>query len=125
MTVKDNEREIQHIKNSLDKLAHIVIGNGDEGMDEELRSVRRDQELMKSDIAEIKDTVNKMKPLISDFSAMKKAVFDKLELNALGEKKQPNWFVDKVLPGLLQAILVAIGTAFFVLVVLHFQELTG
>lgn len=97
----------------IDKLERTVFGNGDPGMDENVRNLVRD-------VADIKKQVDRIAantgPTYSEMEALKRAIFDKLDLDALGNPRQYDadnhpsrrFTDDKKLPPIVVDILKAI-----------------
>ena len=120
-TAAQNAKEIAYLKQILDKLTKIVVGNGEPGMDEDVREIKRRLGSVESDMKEVKR-------MLQDAVGYAGVKFD--ARNHPGRRAEDNgeasenWFVNRVLPGLVQYMLIAIGTTIFVLIVTHIEEIT-
>jgi len=71
-----------------------------------------------------------MKPTVSDVKELKKALYEKFNINAVKKEQGPadrflSWFGDKVAPNLLTSVIQIVVVLFVVLSVLHYYELAG
>jgi hypothetical protein len=129
VTVATNKERIDRLEKRQDKTDNTLFGNGSPGMDEDVRTLTNDVGQMKddikaikNDIQSIKDDINLQKPVISELASLKKAIFTKFGIDAQGAtEKLTLW--EKIKPGLVEKLIIAVSTAFAVLVVSHWTEL--
>jgi len=112
MTVATNTERIN-------RLEKIVVGNGEPGMDEDLRTVKRVVAEIKKDVAHVKDTYSDIKLFWSVYR-----IRENLDAqgNPLEKEKEPEflsfaWMKRYIFPGLVEKAIIAISTAAFVLIV--------
>lgn len=74
------------------KLENTIYGGDEPGMRENMRTLARESEAQGKDIAEIKEELKKISghtgPTRSELEALKRAIFEKLDLDALGNSKE-------------------------------------
>ena len=98
-TVAQNAREIQENREAILHIRKVLVGNnGDPGMDEDLRDVKRELELLKiestkntNQITEMNNTIALLKGVPSDLKELRKALYAKFELNAMGGEEKDIW----------------------------------
>ena len=118
MTVATNKERI-------DKLERIVVGNGDPGMDEDVRDIRRDVEGIKKTIVEVQKDMEFLKPVPSDLHHLKTVLFRLAGLDAMGMplKKEGGWwetkFKENIAPDLIKMAIIIIISVLFNLTITH------
>ena len=109
MTVATNKERIEKLETAFISLSELVKGNGKRGMDEIIREVER-----------------RMGVLESDFKHFRSVYFEREGLDAMGIPKkkeaEPSLW-EKIKPGLVEKVIIAVSTAFIVLVANHWTEL--
>jgi len=110
---------LHRVEDTTEKLSAILCGNGEKGMDETVREIEKRVGVVESDVKEVKQ-------MLQQIVGYKGVRYD--EGNHPGRRagdeapkgnadKALSWFTGKVLPGLTQAVIIAITTAIFVLIV--------
>ena len=115
----DVELRMKAVERTADKLSNILCGNGEKGMDESVREIEHRIGVVESDMKEIKVMVQKM----SGYQGV--TYDDKTHPGRRAGDEAPKGSADKfltyiterILPGLIQALIVAVVTAVFVLIV--------
>ena len=125
MTVKDNEKDILSLKARQERIERLVVGNGEPGMDENIREVTRRIGVVESDVKEIKKILQE----IVGYSGVRYDESNHPHRRATDEQRQDDanrfvgWVQKNVLPGLFMDIIRVIITVITVLAVVHWADI--
>lgn len=88
MTVSANERDINRIDNRLTGIEKIVKGNGDPGMDEDVREMRRE-------VGELNDRMDALETTVgvtnSEINHFRNVYFQREGLDVMGNPRVKTW----------------------------------
>ena len=118
MTVKENERRLDEHEKSIGKLAAIVVGNGERGMDE----VVRDTEKAIAALEKRMDALENAQGITnSELNHFRHVYFDREGLDAMGNPRKKTR-VEKILEEIKARFFTAAIIAIIIVVLSHIPE---
>jgi len=108
MSVATNKERIDKLEKAFEKLSAIVVGNGVRGMDDVVREIERRVGVVESDLKHFR-----------------RVYFEREGLDAMGlpKKNESKSLWEKIKPGLVEKIIIAVSTALIILIANHWTEL--
>ena len=132
-TAKENAKEIQFNRELLLKISKTLFGNGEKGMDEDVRIIKRDLDETNKRVGAIESDVKEIKVMLQEVVGYSGVRYDKDNHphRRVGDEKRADddanelldWIRDKVLPGLVQNAITAIFTIIILLAVIHWADI--
>lgn len=138
MTVAENADKIKENREIINKLSRIVVGNGEPGMDENVREIRKDLDTFREEVSKnigvMQSDIKNLTVMFQRYTGQNQAIIydDENHPNRRASDKAVNmgiadkivnWFTDKILPSLFSKLIDTIVVIVVVLAVLHWEDI--